>query len=128
MKCYQSQFNVKNTIVYLPIISDITEIIFELFSWPTDFLVCLIKVLGFSVFQCLEWSPAGPLILCANIKKGVVQVFNIKNPKWKCKLTEGSSGMEKVFWGPDNRSIFIISDLSVSCFYHHLFKYFGSLI
>ncbi|XP_015126220.1 WD repeat-containing protein WRAP73 [Diachasma alloeum] len=73
-----------------------------------------VQTFSFQEFiEYLEWSPGGQLILCANIKKGIIQVYSIKHPKWKYKLTQGSSGIEKVFWGPDDRSILIISDLSV---------------
>ncbi|XP_011298098.1 WD repeat-containing protein WRAP73 [Fopius arisanus] len=65
------------------------------------------------VIEYLDWSPGGQLILCANIKKGVIQVYSIKHPKWKCKLTQGSCGMERAFWGPDDRSILSISDLNI---------------
>ncbi|XP_063978727.1 WD repeat-containing protein WRAP73-like [Diachasmimorpha longicaudata] len=65
------------------------------------------------VIEYLEWSPGGQLILCANLKRAIIQVYSIRNPKWKCKLTQGSSGMEKVFWGPNDRSVLIISDLNV---------------
>ncbi|KAG7205864.1 hypothetical protein KM043_007796 [Ampulex compressa] len=64
------------------------------------------------LIEYLEWSLDSEYILCANIKKGVVQVYSIFYPQWKFKLVEGSAGLESVTWSPDSRHILTLSDFS----------------
>lgn len=65
------------------------------------------------LFQYIEWSPDSEYILCASLKKAIVQVFSICYPDWKCKLTEGSAGLEQVTWSPDSRHIITTGDFNV---------------
>ncbi|XP_011142726.1 WD repeat-containing protein WRAP73 isoform X2 [Harpegnathos saltator] len=65
------------------------------------------------VIQCIEWSPNSEYILCANIKKAIVQVYSVHHPKWKCKLTEGSVGLQSVTWSPDSKCILTIADFNI---------------
>lgn len=67
-----------------------------------------------SLLQHMEWSLNSEYILCANIKKAIVQVFSVNYPQWKCKLTEGSAGLQSVAWSPDSKCIFTIADFNVS--------------
>ncbi|CAD6229423.1 GSCOCG00006585001-RA-CDS [Cotesia congregata] len=63
--------------------------------------------------ESIEWCPNDQYILCTNLKKGVIQIFTIKRKEFNFKYTEGSGGIEKVIWGPDCKSIIIISDLNI---------------
>ncbi|KAG5332157.1 WRP73 protein, partial [Acromyrmex heyeri] len=65
------------------------------------------------VIQYMEWSSNSEYILCANIKRAIVQVYSIHYPQWKCKLTEGSAGLQGVTWSPDSKHIFTIADFNI---------------
>ncbi|XP_050445622.1 WD repeat-containing protein WRAP73-like isoform X1 [Cataglyphis hispanica] len=65
------------------------------------------------VIQYMEWSLNSEYILCANIKKAIVQVYSVHYPQWKCKLTEGSAGLQSVAWSPDSKCIFTIADFNI---------------
>ncbi|XP_011870637.1 PREDICTED: WD repeat-containing protein WRAP73-like isoform X2 [Vollenhovia emeryi] len=65
------------------------------------------------VIQYMEWSLNSEYIVCANIKRAIVQVYSIRCPQWKCKLTEGSAGLQSVSWAPDSRHIFTIADFNI---------------
>lgn len=65
------------------------------------------------VLQDIEWSLNSEFILCANIKKAIIQVYSVHNPQWKCKLTEGSAGLQNVKWSPDSKCILILADFNV---------------
>ena len=41
----------------------------------------------------LEWSLDSTLLICAQAKRGLVQVLNIKDLKWECKVSMGPSGL-----------------------------------
>lgn len=62
----------------------------------------------------MEWSSNSEYILCANIKRAIVQVYSIRYPQWKCKLTESSAGLQGVTWSPDSKCIFTVADFNVS--------------
>lgn len=64
--------------------------------------------------QYIEWSSNSEYILCANITKAVVQVYSIHYPQWKCKLTEGSAGLQSVTWALDSKCILTVADFNVS--------------
>lgn len=68
----------------------------------------------FFLSQYLEWSRNTEYILCANIKKAIIQVYSIRYPEWKYKLIEGSAGLESVSWSPDSKYILTLSDFNVS--------------
>ncbi|XP_012054489.1 PREDICTED: WD repeat-containing protein WRAP73-like [Atta cephalotes] len=65
------------------------------------------------MIQYMEWSSNSEYILCANIKRTIVQVYSIHYPQWKCKLTEGSAGLQGVTWSPDSKHIFTIADFNI---------------
>lgn len=62
----------------------------------------------------MEWSSNSEYILCANTKKAIVQVYSVYYPQWKCKLTEGSAGLQSVAWSPDSKCIITVADFNVS--------------
>ncbi|KAF3426059.1 hypothetical protein E2986_13246 [Frieseomelitta varia] len=65
------------------------------------------------IIEYIEWSRNSEYILCANIKKTIVQVYSIRYPEWKYKLTEGSAGLESVTWSPDSKYILTLSDFNI---------------
>ncbi|EGI64579.1 WD repeat-containing protein 8 [Acromyrmex echinatior] len=65
------------------------------------------------LIQYMEWSSNSEYILCANIKRAIVQVYSLHYPQWKCKLTEGSAGLQGVTWSPDSKHIFTIADFNI---------------
>lgn len=64
--------------------------------------------------QYLEWSKNSEYIVCANIKKAIIQVYSIYYPEWRFKLIEGSAGLESISWSPDSGHILTFSDFNVS--------------
>ncbi|XP_039308621.1 WD repeat-containing protein WRAP73 isoform X1 [Solenopsis invicta] len=65
------------------------------------------------VIQHMEWSLNSEYILCANTKRAIVQIYSVRHPQWKCKLSEGSAGLQGVTWAPDSKCIFTISDFNI---------------
>ncbi|XP_046611077.1 WD repeat-containing protein WRAP73-like [Neodiprion virginianus] len=65
------------------------------------------------IIEYIEWSPDSEYILCATFKKAIIQVFSICYPDWRCKLTEGSVGLEQVTWAPDSRHIITTGDFNI---------------
>ncbi|KAK2584061.1 hypothetical protein KPH14_006509 [Odynerus spinipes] len=61
----------------------------------------------------IEWAPNDEYILCANIKKAVIQVYSVNFPQWKYKLIEGSAGLESVTWSPDSKHILTLSECNI---------------
>ncbi|XP_076247467.1 WD repeat-containing protein WRAP73 isoform X1 [Calliopsis andreniformis] len=65
------------------------------------------------IIEYFEWSRNSEYILCANIKKAIIQVYSIHYPDWKFKLVEGSAGLESVTWSPDSKHILTLSDFNI---------------
>ncbi|EZA56444.1 WD repeat-containing protein [Ooceraea biroi] len=65
------------------------------------------------VIQYIEWSSNSEYILCANTKKAIIQVYSIHYPDWKCRLTEGSAGLQGVTWSPDSKYIITTADFNI---------------
>lgn len=61
----------------------------------------------------LLWSPNGQLILCANSKKNIIEIYSLKLPNWNCKLTEGSAGFENIKWISNSKEFILTSDFNV---------------
>ncbi|XP_060787460.1 WD repeat-containing protein WRAP73 isoform X3 [Neoarius graeffei] len=53
----------------------------------------------------MEWSSDSLFILCAMYKRGLVQVWSLEQPDWRCKIDEGSIGLVSSRWSPDGRHI-----------------------
>lgn len=39
--------------------------------------------------DCLQWNVASDLVLCTQLEKGVIQVYDMCSKNWKCTLTSG---------------------------------------
>lgn len=57
-----------------------TLIVYHMFS-------CMDKV------KHIEWSPTGKHVLCAMYTRSVVQVWDVDDPSWTCKLDAGPAGV-----------------------------------
>ncbi|KAK6176062.1 hypothetical protein SNE40_014418 [Patella caerulea] len=72
-----------------------------------------------NVFSCIdsinyiEWSNDSGFILCAMIKRSVVQVWSVEQPEWICKINEGPAGLNKAIWSPDGRHILTTADFNI---------------
>lgn len=64
--------------------------------------------------QVLEWAPDSCYLLTANYKRGVVEVWSVNDPDWRCKIDEGTAGLIKVCWAPDSRHILTTAEFHVS--------------
>lgn len=77
--------------------------------------------------QYIEWSPDSEYILCANLKKAIIQIYSVYNPQWKFKLTEGSAGLQSVTWSPDSKYILTLADFNVSTTYYCYEDLYGEI-
>ncbi len=57
------------------------------------------------VVSRLAWSRDSKFVMCAQYKRGVVQVFSADDAKWTCKISEGVAGISGARWDPSGRSI-----------------------
>ena len=64
--------------------------------------------------QHVEWSSDSQFILCGLYKRGLVQVWSLEQPDWKCKIDEGSAGLCAVRYNEK------YSDCHCLDFYYHL--------
>ncbi len=52
----------------------------------------------------VEWSADSGFLALASYTQGLVQLFSIKDPKWKCKIDLGTeaegTGLLDITWGP----------------------------
>lgn len=71
------------------------------------------------LFTCLDriesvqWSPTGEHILCAQYKRGTVQVFSVNDQHWSCSITEGLAGVVNACWCPDGEHVLLIADFRI---------------
>ncbi|XP_017876608.1 WD repeat-containing protein WRAP73-like [Ceratina calcarata] len=65
------------------------------------------------IIEYLEWFTNSEYILCANIKKAIVQIYSVHYPEWKYKLVEGSAGLESVSCSPDSKYLLTFSDFNI---------------
>eukprot|EP00118_Oscarella_pearsei_P013053 m.100881 g.100881 ORF g.100881 m.100881 type:complete len:65 (+) comp37100_c0_seq15:49-243(+) len=52
-------------------------------------------------------------ILCAMLKRGIIQVWSLEKPDWRCKIDEGSSGLTAAKWSPNSRHILTTAEFNV---------------
>ena len=53
----------------------------------------------------LIWSQDSCLLLCSQNKRGLIQVFNLKDTKWECKISSGPGGLSGSWMTPEARHI-----------------------
>lgn len=59
------------------------------------------------------WSPDSEHILAAVAKRGVVNVYSMRDEKWNARIEAGAEGLTKAEWAPDSRSIVCFSEWGV---------------
>ena len=61
----------------------------------------------------MEWSRDSKYVLCAMYKVGVVQVWDVDDPDWVCKIREGPAGLCYSQWAPEGRHILNTNEFNV---------------
>lgn len=62
------------------------------------------------------WSSDSEYILAACARRGVVNVFKMRDEMWNARIESGAEGLVKAEWSPDGRSIICFSEWGVRCF------------
>ena len=110
--------------------SDITSFSGQAEFSPSSEYLALVKGIKLSVFESssmaslhswnlidqvskLEWSCDSTLIMCSQNKRGLVQVFNVKELKWECKITLGPCGLSGAWLAPDSRHILTVCQFQI---------------
>lgn len=71
------------------------------------------------VWKCLDeisrlaWSPDSSLLIAVLKKRNSLQILNIDDTNWKCKIDFGDIKISDVVWLPDSRHFMSIDDLSI---------------
>ncbi|EFJ17238.1 hypothetical protein SELMODRAFT_115139 [Selaginella moellendorffii] len=71
------------------------------------------------LYSCLdkishvEWAPDSEYVLCALVKRAMVQAWSVSQPEWTCKIDEGPAGIAHARWSPDSRHILTTSDFQL---------------
>jgi len=69
----------------------------------------------------IGWSCDSEYLLAACAKKGVVNVFKLRDEDWSSRIDSGAEGLVKAEWAPDGRTILCFSEWGVSrCQSHYL--------
>ena len=59
------------------------------------------------------WSCDSEYILAACAKRGLVNVFKMRDEQWRARIDAGAEGLLKAEWAPDGRSIVCWSEWAV---------------
>jgi hypothetical protein len=62
----------------------------------------------------IGWSCDSEYLLAASAKKGVVNVFKLRDEDWTSRIDSGAEGLVKAEWAPDGRTILCFSEWGVS--------------
>ena len=62
----------------------------------------------------IGWSCDSEYLLAACAKKGVVNVFKLRDEDWTSRIDSGAEGLVKAEWAPDGRTILCFSEWGVS--------------
>jgi len=60
------------------------------------------------------WACDSEYLLAASAKKGIVEVFKLRDETWNAKIEAGAEGLLKAEWAPDGRHILCFSQWGVS--------------
>jgi Tol biopolymer transport system component len=60
------------------------------------------------------WSYDSEYILAVVAKRGVVNVYSMRDEKWTARVEAGAEGLVRAEWAPDSRSILCFSEWGVS--------------
>ena len=61
----------------------------------------------------LAWSWDSEYILAALPKRGVVNVYMMRDDQWTARIEAGTEGLTKAEWAPDGRTILCFSEWGV---------------
>jgi hypothetical protein len=64
----------------------------------------------------IGWSCDSEYILAASAKKGIVNVYKLRDEEWSARIDSGAEGLVKAEWAPDGRSILCFSEWGVCMF------------
>lgn len=62
----------------------------------------------------VAWSKDSEYLLAACAKRGVVNIFKLRDENWDARIESGAEGLVKAEWAPDGRSILCFSEWGVS--------------
>ena len=65
-----------------------------------------------SVAQC-TWSPDSEYILAACPRRGIVNIFALRDTTWNARIEAGVEGLVRAEWAPDSRHILCFSEFGV---------------
>jgi hypothetical protein len=65
-----------------------------------------------SITQC-AWSPDSEYILAACLRRGIVNIFALRDTGWNARIEAGVEGLVRVEWAPDSRHILCFSEFGV---------------
>jgi hypothetical protein len=69
----------------------------------------------------IGWSCDSEYLLAACSKKGVVNIFKLREEDWSSRINSGAEGLVKAEWAPDGRTILCFSEWGVSaCQIHNM--------
>ncbi len=62
----------------------------------------------------IGWSSDSEYILAACAKRGVVNIYKMRDDTWTARIEAGAEGLTRAEWAPDGRTIVCFSDWGVS--------------
>eukprot|EP00762_Andalucia_godoyi_P004127 ANDGO_06380.mRNA.1 putative WD repeat-containing protein C32H8.09 len=65
------------------------------------------------IVDYVEWSSDSTLLLCVSVKRGVIMVFNPSDPSFRCRIDEGTLGVESATFSKDSRHVLVTSEMGV---------------
>jgi len=69
----------------------------------------------------IGWSCDSEYVFAACAKKGVVDVYKLRDEEWNARIDSGAEGLVKAEWAPDGRTILCFSEWGVSILYFSFF-------
>ena len=85
----------------------------RLFVRDTSTLMLVHIFTNIDTVSRIEWSRDSKYVLCASYKVGVVQVWDVDDPDWVCKIREGPAGLCYARWAPDGHYILNTNEFNV---------------
>ena len=69
---------------------------------------------GETTISHASWSCDSEYILVACAKRGIVDVFKLRDETWNARIMVGAEGLTKAEWAPDGRTVICFSAWGVS--------------
>ena len=67
----------------------------------------------------IGWSKDSEYILAACAKRGIVNVYAMRDDQWNARIEAGAEGLVRAEWAPDGRNILCFSEWGVSAQCRH---------